>query len=314
MSSDKHLQICEMMRKVSTKNMLKLAAETEDPADRFLLHEELSRAFPNAAVIASLLLSDPTRASKVNASGSNSIHIIAQYIKTIDPAIVLTLIDAHPDGCSTVNKYGLLPIHKAAINSEDLSKSSFRSFKMILATYPDGIRIPNIHGQLAIHLALSSKHPTMLVINYMIEAYPESLRHQDKYGHLPIHQACANKNVSLEIIIALISSYRKGCSYGDINGFTPLHWIASHDNPNVEIIKELLNVFPMAVHIHDIKDRKPIDLQKMRKSPCAITEFLLLDKQEKILSGKYDERVYEPHEMFSENSRPPTRDESKRDL
>ena len=309
MTDVNYLRIVETMRRVSTKNMIRLS-KAPDPDGKFLLHEELERAIPNESVISSLITTDPERVSKLNESGSNSLHVASQYIKTVDPSIFLLLIEADPQCCSVVNKYGLLPIHKAAMNSSDLTKASSRSFKMLLATHPDGIRQPNNFGQLALHLALSTKHPTMLIVNQLIESFPESLRVQDKFGHLPLHKACSNKKISQEIIISVLNSYRKGASYADVNGFTPLHWLACQDKPNVEVIKEFLKIFPMAVHIYDNQERKPVDLQQMRKTPCQITVFLLLDKQREILNGKFDERVYEAHEIFSDHSRPPTRDAS----
>ena len=305
MADTSYLRIAETMRRVSTKDMMRLA-KAPDPEGTFLLHEELQRAMPNEAVIASLLASDPTRVSKLNESGSNSLHVAAQYIKTVDPSIFLLLIEADPVCCSVVNRYGLLPLHKAAMNSSDLTKASSRSFRMLLATHPNGIRQPNNAGQLALHLALSAKHPTMLIVNQLIEAYPEALRIQDKFGHLPLHKASSNKRISADIVISVLKSYRNAASYADINGFTPLHWLACQDNPNAEVVKEFLRVFPMAAHIHNNQQRKPVDLQQMRKLPCAITVFLLLDKQREILNGKFDERVYESHEI--DDSRPPTRD------
>ena len=308
MTDVNYLRIVETMRRVSTKNMMKASKEPADPEGRLLLHEELERAIPNETVISSLIASNPGRVSKLNDSLSNALHVASQHIKTIDPSIVLLLIEANPESCSVVNKYGVLPLHKAAMNSSDLTKASSRSFKMLLATYPEGIKIANSLGQLAIHLALSTKHPTMLIVNQLIETYPESLRIQDKFGCLPLHKAASNKKISPEIIISVLNSYRKGASYADINGFTALHWLACQDKPNVEVIKEFLKIFPMAVHISDNNDRKPVDLQQMRKNPCQITVFLLLDKQREILNGKFDERVYESHEIFSDHSRPPTRD------
>jgi len=287
---------------------MRASKEPTDPDGRNLLHEELERAIPNETVISSLIASNPARVSKLNDSGSNALHVASKYIKTIDPSIFLLLIEADAEICSVANHMGLLPLHKAAMNSSDLTKASSRSFKMLLATYPDGIKIANNSGQLAIHLSLCTKHPTMLIVNQLIESYPESLRIQDKFGCLPLHKAASNKKISPEIIISVLHSYRKGASYADINGFTPLHWLACQDKPNVEVIKEFLKIFPMAVHIYDNQDRKPVDLQQMRKNPCQITVFLLLDKQREILNGKFDERVYESHEIFSDHSRPPTRD------
>lgn len=303
-----YLKIVENLRKVSTRGMMKLSREN-DPVGRHLLHEELARAIPSVDVISSLLSHDITRVSRVNDCGSNSIHVASQYIKTVDPGIFLSLIDAYPDGCSVVNNYGMLPIHKAAMESSDLTKTSSRSFKMMIATYPESLKVPNIRGQLPLHLALSvPKHPTMLIINQLIDSFPESLKMPDKFGHLPLHCACANKRISPEIIIVVLNSFRQGASYANSNGMTPLHLLASQDKPNIDVVKELLKIFPMAVHICDSQDRKPVDLQQMRSEPCAVTTFLLLDKQREILNGKFDERVYETHEIFSDASRPPTRD------
>ena len=304
-----YLKVCETMRKTNIKQMLKLSKEP-DPDGRYLLHEELGRAMPSEKVISELISFDSKRVSNINNEGSNSIHVACQYIKSIEPSIFLTLLDIYPEGCAVVNNYGLLPIHKAVMNNCE-SKSSIRSLKMILGNYPEGLRIQNNQGQLPIHLALSiPKNPKTLVINILIESYPDCLKIQDKFGHLPLHKICANKGATVDIILLILNSFRQGASYADINGMTPLHWLVSRDNPNVESIKELLKVFPMAVHISDGHNRKPIDIQKLRKSPCPMTCFLLLDKQREILNGKYDERVYEVHEILGENSRPPTRDAS----
>lgn len=301
------LKVCNNMRKISVKEMLKLANEP-DPHNRFLLHEELSRAIPNEVVISALISFDPTRVSKINNEGSNSIHVACQYIESVDPSIFLALLDTFPEGCAVMNKYGLLPAHKALMNNCE-SKSSIRSLKMIVGNHPEGLQVQNNQGQLPIHLALSiPKHVKISNINLLIEGYPNCLKVQDKFGHLPLHKACGKKGISSDIVVLILNGFRKASSYADINGMTPLHWLASRDNPNVDSIKELLNVFPMAVHISDVQNRKPIDIQKLRKTPCPITSFLLLDKMREVLNGKYDERVYEVHEILGDNSRPPTRD------
>ena len=119
---------------------------------------------------------------------------------------------------STPNKFGWLPIHKAAVVKEShlLTHPNIRGVERIIDCFPEGLLSSTLDGQLPIHLSLMSNSFTPIeIIQLLVDKCPESVHWKDKYGQLPLHKAASNRRISPDVIDLLISTYPGGACVKD---------------------------------------------------------------------------------------------------
>lgn len=282
-----------LMRKVSIGEMLQLAAREADPPGRWLMQEELQRAKPSMKVLQELLRVNPRRASTGNGQGSLPLHICAANIHSIDSAVLGLVLEAYPEGISTDNSFGLLPIHKAML-APVLASTAPRidHIERLITLFPAGLWRGTKERQVPLHLSLKAPRPIEQLVELLLEKYPEAAAIKDSHGHLPLHKLCAKRPCEdvINVVSSLLEAHPPGAVEQDHTGRTPLHWAVScRDKPNLEILGELLEVAPQAVLVLDNDGFKPISrLMNRGNDRCGACCLLLAQTEESELKKKFE--------------------------
>ena len=81
------------------------------------LHKEFKSADPIDEILSQLTVDKSIYSIPNDTDGSLVIHTIASNLKRIKPLWVKKAVDAFPEGIQTANKFGFLPLHKAAASN-----------------------------------------------------------------------------------------------------------------------------------------------------------------------------------------------------
>jgi hypothetical protein len=121
----------------------------------------------------------------------------------------------YPEGSKIQNKYGRLPLHRAA------RKGHLSTVQLLLQVFPEGSKVEDKHGNLPIHWAcdcLTDTDELGQLVGQLADAYPEGLHHKNKEGSSPIDIAVTRRNTrvvrslalkEIEIDAALIEDKKK---------------------------------------------------------------------------------------------------------
>lgn len=260
-----------MPRKISVEELLALA---EDTAELHLdkLFGELSQLDPEDAVITSFLEVLPLRASAEDESGSVALHAACTNINNIRPDVIDVLVSYYQDGAKKGNKFGLLPIHKAAAVYNTVH--SLPTVQKVVEYNVDGLLQQSKDGQTPLHIALSNPCiSTYPLVELFVKLNPDCVKLVDNYGHYPLHKA-ASKAHKLDgaVIDLLLQSCSDIATLKDKNGWLPLHWVLSRDQPNLEAIYILVEAYPEGLFDPDYAGNLPYDKLMQRQTGTNATE------------------------------------------
>jgi ankyrin repeat protein len=276
-----------MMRRVGIREMMELALKP-DEGDRLLLQEELMRAKPNEDIIETLLEVEPERIQKRNPeSGCLPIHIACLNIHSIDPGILLILLDAWPASIQKEDYHGFLPLHKALMaNPINNKPPNLDNITMIVEAYPEGIKLQNKRGQYPIHCCVEAKRPFSQIVDLLIELGGKWICDvEDKFGKTPLHKAVTRSGPeALMIVEALVEKAPQCCKHQDERGMLPLHWAVSRKEPLLDMLMELIDAYPFAVIQKDNDGKMPVDrILAYGNDRCASSMNYLNTTYEKML-------------------------------
>ena len=289
----------EMMRRVSQREMIEMA-EKPDPEGRNLLFEELNRAKPSEDVLEALVAGDPSRMQKMDSAKHLPLHIACNHIHSIDPDILLFLMEKDPKAVEKPNKYGWLPLHKAVSTSLCHNRPpNLDNISMIWEAYPDAVRKKTKKGQYPLHLAISepSRRMSSDVIELILNTEPKVCRKKDSYGHTPLHKVVRRKGPEAQMAFdMLIEAYPDAAKIEDVRGMLPLHHAVCPIAPHMETVYELIEIYPQGVlhrdKTHDMSivtdhaGRYPMDIILTKgDARCGTTMDLLNTTYEKLKFG-----------------------------
>ena len=288
------------MRKDSVRDMIKMAEEP-DPEGRNLIFEELDRAKPNEDVLEALVAGDPKRMKKMDSAKHLPLHIACNHIHSIDPDILLFLMEKDPDAIQKPNKHGWLPLHKAVACSLCHNRPpNVDNISMLIEAYPEAVGKKTKKMQFPLHLAISepSRKMSSEVIEMILNAEPRVCRKQDSYGHTPLHKVVRRKGTEAQMAFdMLIETYPAAAKIEDARGMLPLHHAVCPIAPHIETIYELVETYPEGVlhrdKTHDMSivtdhaGRYPMDIILTKGDDrCGTTMDLLNKTYEKLVLGK----------------------------
>ena len=176
--------------------------------------------------------------------------------KTIVPQAVLeTLTVAAPLAVRTPSRPSrCLPIHLACRNNMPL-----QAIEHLVSLYPESVVLPDIEGNLPIHLAGSLGDEA--VVKILGSLSPKSTGTMNKKLQTPLHMACNRYTASAEMVEMLLKHNPLAAMHQDWQGQLPLHkaitWKA-----NVQVIELLLNAFPEASRTCDIHASTPYTISR----------------------------------------------------
>ena len=147
-------------------------------------------------------------------------------------------IESHPQEAKKKDRWGELPLHKAACRGTSVAVVS-----ALLIAYPDGARIQNKNGELPLHFAAESD-ASVDVVSVLLNAYPGGAQIQDKRGNLPLHQATCCYNLNIDLVSVLLNAYPGGAQIKNQVGHLPLHKAVCEPNVSVDVVSALLSAYP----------------------------------------------------------------------
>ncbi len=295
------------MRSTSVREMIKLA-EKPDPKGRNLMFEELNRAKPSEDVLEALLAGDPTRISKTDSAKHSPLHIACNHIHSIDPDILLFLMEKDPETIQKPNKHGWLPLHKAVACSLCHNRPpNVDNINILLEAYPEAVRKKTKKLQFPLHLAISepSRRMSSEVVELILNAEPKVCKKQDSYGHTPLHKVVRRKGPEAQMAFdMLIEAYPGAAKLEDQRGMLPLHHAVCPIAPHIETIYELVEAYPQGVlhrdKTHDMsivtdhQGRYPMDIILTKGDDrCGTTMDVLNTTYEKLKFGQVRSKVRE---------------------
>ena len=188
--------------------------------------------------------SHPQEAREKDRWGELPLHKAARRGTSV--AVVSALLIAYPDGARIQDKNGDLPLHYAAEIDASVDVVS-----VLLNAYPGGAQIKDNQGNLPLHY-----NRNIDVDSVLLNAYPGGAQIKNQAGYLPLHEAVCDLDVSVDVVSALLSAYPGGAQVTRKGGTLALHdavRFADHD-----VISALLGAYPDGVRVKDNDGRLPL--------------------------------------------------------
>ena len=178
-----------MPRKLEYHEILALAGDKQS-LHLDVLFSELRQVDPDEMIINTFLETLPARASTPNDSGSIALHIACSNINYMTPDLIDLLVSYYPEGIRVANKFGLMPIHKAAAAFKTIR--SIRCVQSVLEYASDTAECLTKDGQTALHIALSNPCiSSYQLVKVLIDTHPGAVKVSDSFGHYPLHKAAS---------------------------------------------------------------------------------------------------------------------------
>eukprot|EP01033_Poteriospumella_lacustris_P011157 gene11157-7938_t len=118
------------------------------------------------------------------------------------------LLEQHPQGVTVADKEGLLPLHWAARNNNNVEV-----VRWLWEQHPEAVTVVDKEGLLPLHWAARNNN-NLEVVRWLWEQYPEAVRVANKNGRLPLHWAARNNN-NVEVVRWLCEQYPEALKAAD---------------------------------------------------------------------------------------------------
>jgi ankyrin repeat protein len=228
------------------------------------LYSELKMYEPDDALIAELLSRDPSLAAERDGSDSTVLHAACANIENLPTRVFKLLLSAHPEAVKHANRFGLLPIHRAATSY--CTEAALPTIQLLLDLYPKSLACKTRDGALPLHMSLSyPKITSYKLVEMLVDARPASVGEADRYGRYPLHRAASKVHVDPGIVSLLLDRAPQIAFLKDNNGWLPLHWALSKDCPSLEVFYLLVGVYAEGLYDPDPEGRTPYDKVMARK-------------------------------------------------
>lgn len=140
------------------------------------------------------------------------IHIACKHDASV--AVLDMLVQAYPEGLSTADKDGNLPLHYAcALESPECAR-------YLLQACSETVSLKNNKGQTPLHLACSRYDVSTELVQELIQLDKDACRVHDWQKRLPLHSACMWK-ASTQVIEMLLRCYPQSLRETDSHNMNP---------------------------------------------------------------------------------------------
>eukprot|EP01041_Mallomonas_annulata_P011022 gene11022-23028_t len=158
------------------------SAMQKDAKGNLPIHLAIDRDDHKFLILQQLLFEFPKSAETKNGNGDLPLFLACRR-PNIDANVVDAIIQAYPDATSTI-VYGCLPLHQLVYKNNP----PLNSLRVLIAANPSAAKMPNIHGNLPLHLLFGGK-PCIEAVRLLMNAYPEGISYQNHQGETPISKA-----------------------------------------------------------------------------------------------------------------------------
>ena len=155
-------------------------------------------------------------------------------------ALLSEVLRANPEAATVADKEGRLPLHLAALNTNEDEGAMRALLSELLQANPEAATVADKEGRLPLHLAALNTNEDegaiRTLLSELLQANPEAATVADKEGRLPLHLAALNTNSNGGIMRALLSELLQAnpeaATVADQEGHRPLHLAALNTNLN----------------------------------------------------------------------------------
>ncbi len=252
---------CAMVERPKLVEELIAEAKLPDSVGEFKLHTELRWYAPSLEIVRACVNAYPNRISDLNENGMTALHVYSMNLVNED--ILKYLIQQYPEALKLPNKFGFLPIHKAAM----CKHCDGDTLKALIDANPAGLLVKNREGSTPLHLAIAGRQPQLQTVGMLLRTQPKAAKVKDRHGRVPMHLLAAGyvppeseKADRMRIFDLLLEAFPDACKIADIDGNLPLHYQAMKDKPSNEILNLLLFANAEACTVRNNKGYDPRDL------------------------------------------------------
>ena len=180
--------------------------------------------------------------------------------------VAMFLMEKDPDGASTMDSFGRIPLHYASRNG------ALELATKLMERFPAGIMVQDAEGKLPIHLACANGSNEALT-RLLIDHHPEGLKVADKSKSIPLHYAASRRMAKTETLRLLLERHPGGIHAADENGRLPLHHAC--ETHCLDRIRLLVEVDPLTVIETARTDNSPLKLACLSHRHAEIKSYLL---------------------------------------
>lgn len=216
----------ELMREEQweeVESRLKESPELARRLDKVQVHAQKVQAYPlhylckkkNApSSLIESFVETWSEAASTTDSAFRSLPIHIACTNDISISGIKALVKAYPEGLTTADEEGNLPIHYAC------SLSSEETVMYLIESSPESIKKLNKRNQTALHLACSRYDISERVVHTLLKMSHSACKTRDWQGRCPVHDACM-WHAPPVIIDSLLEAYPDSARLFDMTGLTP---------------------------------------------------------------------------------------------
>jgi len=163
------------------------------------------------------------------------LHVIAGGVP-VPRKVVTKIVNTRPEAVSYTDNDGCLPLHHACSVMKQIAM-----VEILMDSWPEGATIPNIDGDIPLHVAAWGGVGYENICNVLIDAHAIGASVPNSSGGLPMHMACCKENASSVIVKRLMEVHKRldiDITRLDRNGNSPLH-VAIKTKASHEVVSEL---------------------------------------------------------------------------
>ena len=152
---------------------------------------------------------------------ANYLHVACYNDKVLGNSELFRLLTEFcPAAVREKNRFGQLPLHKAAMAASDFRH--IPALQLLIDLYPDAATAKTIDGMTPLHLAVTSKCVCVEVVQTLLSRCPRAGLITDAYGQCPLHRAASKARMPLEVVQALHEANPAVIELKDSKGYVHL--------------------------------------------------------------------------------------------
>lgn len=219
------------IRLILEKNLV--AAGIIDASKHLPLHYAVQNTNIGSHIISDLTRAYPEGCSTKDSKGRLPIHLASTRQNKGSIDILRLLLDKSPKSIRETCKEGELPLHYAV----DTEEVDIEVLKLLCSSYRGAMESPCSEGLLPLHRLVMRPRPDLLALEFLSSKCPKVLGVSTDNGRLPLHIAVANvsKADPTEAVAFLIKRYPQSASIADKSGNLPIHIAVDDEEPNLKV-------------------------------------------------------------------------------
>ena len=139
-------------------------------------------------------------------------------------ALLSEVLRANPEAATVADKEGRLPLHLAALNTNEDEGAMRALLSELLQANPEAATVADKEGRLPLHLAALNTNSNggimRALLSELLQANPEAATVADQEGHRPLHLAALNTNLNGGTMHAVLSELLQASLEANKKGLT----------------------------------------------------------------------------------------------